>query len=183
MGMKTRLCLLIKVKNLLFKFYQFQTKILKLFRLDLKEKKITSDTDDAKAEIQQTAAVSAINITERKHIGKGKSSNGSAIGRKLKDTVKHLVSSDRKTFSRDDSKSSNCHHHHYKHMISHYNCENAAEKMIQQLNQQVIQNTPNLNISIDFRIKTDENGDKSIIDESSNLFLYLDMHGHASKKG
>lgn len=68
-------------------------------------------------------------------------------------------------------------------MISHYNCENASEKMIQQLNQQQQQNSPNLNISIDFRIKTDENGDKSIIDESSNLFLYLDMHGHASKKG
>lgn len=128
-------------------------------------------------EMQPTLAVN----TERlKPIAKAKSGTGSAIGRKLKDTVKSLVSSDRK-FSRDDSKSANCHHHHYKHMISHYNCENSADKMIQQLNQQ--QNSPNLNISIDFRIKTDENGDKSIIDESSNLFLYLDMHGHASKKG
>lgn len=129
-------------------------------------------------EMHPTLAVNAATNTERKPIAKAKS----AIGRKLKDTVKNLVSSDRK-FSRDDSKSASCHHHHYKHMISHYNCENSADKMIQQLNQQQQQNHPNLNISIDFRIKTDENGDKSIIDESSNLFLYLDMHGHASKKG
>lgn len=146
--------------------------------VDAKEKKIISDGDEVKSEMQQTTVVNATN-TERKHIAKGKSS---AIGRKLKDTVKHLVSGERKTLSRDDSKSSS-HHHHYKHMISHYNCENSAEKLIQQLNQQQLQNSPNLNISIDFRIKTDENGDKSIIDESSNLFLYLDMHGHASKKG
>lgn len=132
---------------------------------------------DELKEVQQPSLVSE----SRKPISKLKSGT-SATGRKLKDTVKNLVSVDRKVLSRDDSKSSNCHHHHYKHMISHYNCENAADKMIQQLNQQQ-PNSPNLNISIDFRIKTDENGDKSIIDESSNLFLYLDMHGHASKKG
>ncbi len=108
--------------------------------------------------------------TDRSQVNKSKTSN---LGRKLKDTVKNLVSSDRKAFSRDDSKS----HHHFKHVISHYNCENASDKLTHQ------QNSPNLNISIDFRTKSDENGDKSVVDESSNLFLYLDMHGHASKKG
>lgn len=135
------------------------------------------------------------NVERKPHITKSKSTASSAVSRKLKDTVKNMT--DRK--SRDDGGSkSNCHHHHYKHMISHYNCEKAAEKMIQQMNngnnnnnnnnggnnsnsQQ--QNVPNLNISLEYRIKTDENGEKSIIDESSNLFLYLDMHGHASKKG
>lgn len=40
-----------------------------------------------------------------------------------------------------------------------------------------------VNISMDYRIQTDENGEKSVAEEQSNLFLYLDLHGHASKKG
>jgi hypothetical protein len=138
-------------------------------------------------EMQQSTvnSVSNNNNAERKpHIAKTKT-----VSRKLKDTVKHLVTSDRKTLSSRDEKS-NCHHHHYKHMISHYNCEKASEKVPQQMSNlqqqqqlQQQQSQTNLNISLEYRIKADENGEKSINDESSNLFLYLDMHGHASKKG
>ncbi|CAO1366248.1 unnamed protein product [Diamesa serratosioi] len=38
-------------------------------------------------------------------------------------------------------------------------------------------------ISLDFRVATDEKGEKCFVEEKSNLFLYLDLHGHASKKG
>lgn len=126
-----------------------------------------------------------IGVERKPHITKSKTG---ASGRKLKDTVKNMVSNDRKSSRDDGGPKSNC-HHHYKHMISHYNCEKATEKMLQQMSnnnsqqQQPPLNMPNLNISMEYRIKTDENGEKSIIDESSNLFLYLDMHGHASKKG
>lgn len=127
------------------------------------------------------------NNAERKpHIAKLKTAN--SVSRKIKDSVKNLVTSDRKTLSSRDEKS-NCHHHHYKHMISHYNCEKASEKVPQQMSNsqqqqlQQQQSQSNLNISLEYRIKADENGEKSINDESSNLFLYLDMHGHASKKG
>lgn len=44
-------------------------------------------------------------------------------------------------------------------------------------------NTKNLNISLDFLTEIDEKGDKCLAEESSGLFLYLDLHGHASKKG
>jgi hypothetical protein len=38
------------------------------------------------------------------------------------------------------------------------------------------------NITSDF-LTSDDNEKKNIVDEKSNLFLYLDLHGHASKKG
>lgn len=41
----------------------------------------------------------------------------------------------------------------------------------------------NLNISLDFLTETDEKGDKCIAEDTSGMFLYLDLHGHASKKG
>ncbi|KAG5678270.1 hypothetical protein PVAND_007960 [Polypedilum vanderplanki] len=105
------------------------------------------------------------------------------LNKKLKESamsVKNVLSMERRSASKDEptSKAGNS-HHNFKHFISHYNCEKAAEKMFQQN----IQNQQNLNISMDFRIKTDENGEKSITEENSNLFLYLDLHGHASKKG
>lgn len=134
---------------------------------------------------------SAINSTSNNNVERkpqiAKTKTGNSV-RKLKDTVKSLVTNNRKTLSSRDEKS-NCHHHHYKHMISHYNCEKATEKVLQQMSNsqqqqlQQQQSQPNLNISLEYRIKADENGEKSINDESSNLFLYLDMHGHASKKG
>lgn len=73
------------------------------------------------------------------------------------------------------------HHHHYKHFISHVN----NDKQQKTANQQYFNSTQSqsVNISMDYRIKTDENGEKSVAEESSNLFLYLDLHGHASKKG
>lgn len=41
----------------------------------------------------------------------------------------------------------------------------------------------NLNISLDFLTETDDKGEKSIAEDTSGMFLYLDLHGHASKKG
>lgn len=41
--------------------------------------------------------------------------------------------------------------------------------------------TKSINISMDFVI--DEKGERHIFEEKSNLFLYIDLHGHASKKG
>lgn len=105
------------------------------------------------------------------------------VSKKMKESpmsVKNVLSIDRRSISKDESnpKAGNS-HHHFKHFISHYNCEKTAEKLFQ-LN---TQNQQNLNISMDFRVKTDENGDKSVAEENTNLFLYLDLHGHASKKG
>lgn len=73
------------------------------------------------------------------------------------------------------------HHHHYKHQISHFN----ADKQQKMLQQQYFSQQPHqgLNISMDFLMTTDEKGEKSIVEEKSNMFLYLDLHGHASKKG
>lgn len=118
---------------------------------------------------------------ERKHIS-GSNKIRCNVNKKLKETatnVKNMLSTDRRSHTKDDanSKSAN-HHHHYKHLISHYNCDKSTEKMYQ-----FSQNQQNLNISMDYRIKTDENGEKSIGEEKTNLFLYLDLHGHASKKG
>lgn len=123
--------------------------------------------------------------------GKSKSKASTSYN-KLKETatnVKNMVSKDKKTSAKGDAKnktnqatSSGRHqHHHYKHFISHYN----SEKQQRVVQQQYFSQQPHqgLNISMDFRVQTDENGDKSIVEESSNLFLYLDLHGHASKKG
>lgn len=41
----------------------------------------------------------------------------------------------------------------------------------------------NLNISLDYLAQLDEKNDKVIYEEKSNMFLYIDLHGHASKKG
>jgi hypothetical protein len=107
---------------------------------------------------------------------------------KLKETATNLKNIAAKSSAKGDVKSksaqvSNRHqHHHYKHYISHYNSEKQQKSM---QHQQYFSQQPHqgLNISMDFRVQTDENGDKSIAEESSNLFLYLDLHGHASKKG
>jgi hypothetical protein len=77
------------------------------------------------------------------------------------------------------------HHHHYKHFISHLNNNNNNDKQTKAANQQYFNSTQyqTFNISMEYRTKTDENGEKSFAEENSNLFLYLDLHGHASKKG
>lgn len=109
---------------------------------------------------------------------------------KLKETaanLKNSIAKEKKASAKSDPKIksgqvSNRHqHHHYKHFISHYNSEKQQKTMHQQYFSQ--QPHQGLNISMDFRVQTDENGEKSIMEESSNLFLYLDLHGHASKKG
>lgn len=108
---------------------------------------------------------------------------------KLKETatnVKNMVAKEKKSSAKMESKiktnqSTSNRHHHYKHFISHYNSEKQQKIMHQQYFSQ--QPHQGLNISMDFRVQTDENGDKSIVEENSNLFLYLDLHGHASKKG
>ncbi|KAL7047706.1 hypothetical protein ACKWTF_003085 [Chironomus riparius] len=115
---------------------------------------------------------------DKKHISNVSMKPRCNVNKKLKETamtVRNMMSNDRKNVSKDDAKLN----HHYKHMISHYNCEKSTEKLIHMNTQ----NQQNLNISLDFRIKTDDNGDKSIVEEKTNLFLYLDLHGHASKKG
>lgn len=105
---------------------------------------------------------------------------------KLKETAKNIVAKDKKTSAKGDAKiktnqSGTSRHHHYKHFISHYN----SEKQQKIMHQQYFSPQPHqgLNISMDFRVQTDENGEKSVVEENSNLFLYLDLHGHASKKG
>ncbi|XP_058067258.1 uncharacterized protein LOC131216719 [Anopheles bellator] len=40
-----------------------------------------------------------------------------------------------------------------------------------------------LNISLDFLAQLDERNDRVVYEDRSNLFMYLDLHGHASKKG
>ena len=112
---------------------------------------------------------------------------------KLKETATNvkninLVTKEKKSSAKSDAKtiktaqsSARNPHHHYKHFISHYN----TEKQQRHMQQQYFSPQPHqgLNISMDFRVQTDENGDKNLVEESSNLFLYLDLHGHASKKG
>ncbi|KFB51751.1 AGAP007530-PA-like protein [Anopheles sinensis] len=41
----------------------------------------------------------------------------------------------------------------------------------------------NLNISLDFLAQLDERNDRVVYEDRSNLFMYIDLHGHASKKG
>ncbi|XP_058464870.1 uncharacterized protein LOC131438701 isoform X3 [Malaya genurostris] len=40
-----------------------------------------------------------------------------------------------------------------------------------------------INISLDFLAQLDDKIDKTLYEEKSNMFLYIDLHGHASKKG
>lgn len=117
-----------------------------------------------------------------------KSNSKAKISSKLKETatnIKNTVAKEKKTSAKGDSKiksaASRQQHHHYKHFISHYN----SEKQQKVLHQQYFSPQPHqgLNISMDFRVQTDENGEKMVVEENSNLFLYLDLHGHASKKG
>lgn len=107
---------------------------------------------------------------------------------KLKETASNIkisVAKEKKTSAKGDLKGKSGQarhqHHHYKHYISHYN----SEKQQKSLHQQYFSQQPHqgLNISMDFRLQTDENGEKMLAEENSNLFLYLDLHGHASKKG
>jgi DNA mismatch repair ATPase MutL len=97
------------------------------------------------------------------------------------------LSKEKKTSSKSGSKSSSLknNHHHYKHFISHLNNTNNNDKQTKAANQQYFNSTQyqTFNISMEYRTKTDENGEKSVVEENSNLFLYLDLHGHASKKG
>jgi len=114
--------------------------------------------------------------------------------KKLKETatnVKNMIAKDKKAQTKSDTvlKTRTCsatetrhQHHHYKHFISHYNNEKQQKNLQQQYFGPQASQT-GLNISLDFRVQTDENGEKSIAEENSNLFLYLDLHGHASKKG
>lgn len=135
--------------------------------------------------ISQPKSVQKFDGLDKKSIPK----KASTSYNKLKETatnVKNMVAKDKKTSAKADSKnkinqSGLSRHHHYKHFISHYNNEKQQKIMHQQYFSQ--QPHQGLNISMDFRVQTDENGDKSIIEENSNLFLYLDLHGHASKKG
>ena len=120
---------------------------------------------------------------------KSMSKKASTSYNKLKETatnVKNMVAKEKKTSAKIDSKCKTnqtlqSRHHHYKHFISHYNSEKQQKIMHQQYFSQ--QPHQGLNISMDFRVQTDENGEKSLVEEKSNLFLYLDLHGHASKKG
>lgn len=138
-------------------------------------RKLISNNDESGSENFISTDTSSC---DRKHISNINVKARCNVNKKLKDTamtVRNMMSNERKNYmNKNDSKLN-----HYKHMISHYNCEKSTEKLIQ-MN---AQNQQNLNISLDYRIKTDENGDKSITDEKTNLFLYIDLHGHASKKG
>lgn len=141
------------------------------------------------ASIPTVKTILKLDNLDKKVLSKSKASTSY---NKLKETatnVKNLVAKDKKTSAKGDLKSktnqsasSRSSHYHYKHFISHYNSEKHQKSMQQQyFNPQ--QQHQGLNISLDFRVQTDENGDKSLLEEKSNLFLYLDLHGHASKKG
>lgn len=161
---------------------------------DEKETSLTAANQDPKAKTSQRRCITQpmvksfqkLDSIDKKSIPKSKASTSY---NKLKETatnVKNMVAKDKKASAKSDSKtktnqSTTNRHHHYKHFISHYN----SEKQQRVIQQQYFSQQPHqgLNISMDFRLQTDENGDKSLLEESSNLFLYLDLHGHASKKG
>lgn len=149
----------------------------------------TAANQDTKSKLNQRRAISQQANKTLQHVDsldKKKKTSTSYI--KLKETatnVKNTIAKEKKTSAKGESKPKTAplsgRHHHYKHYISHYNSEKQQKAMhTQYFSQQPHQG---LNISMDFRMQTDENGDKSIVEESSNLFLYLDLHGHASKKG
>lgn len=160
--------------------------------MDVKGKPfLTATNQDLKSKVNQRRCVSqpAVKIIQKLD-SLDKKSNPKAKAttsyNKLKETatnVKNMVAKEKKTSAKSESKikASTPRHHHYKHFISHYNSEKQQKVMQQQYFSQ--QPHQGLNISMDFRVQTDENGDKSILEENSNLFLYLDLHGHASKKG
>lgn len=153
---------------------------------------ITAANQDAKKSNQRrTISQPLTKITDgldKKSIMRSKPSTSF---NKLKETatnVKNIVAvtKEKKSSAKSESKTklnqtTRQQYHHYKHFISHYNSEKQQKLMHQQYFSQ--QPHQGLNISMDFRMQTDENGDKSIVEECSNLFLYLDLHGHASKKG
>lgn len=161
-----------------------------------KDSTLTAANQDSKAKANQRRCVSQpiaksfqkLESIDKKSVPKSKASTSY---NKLKETatnVKNMVAKDKKASAKSDSKvktnqstSSRHQHHHYKHFISHYNSEKQQRVMQQQYFSQ--QPHQGLNISMDFRVQTDENGDKCFLEENSNLFLYLDLHGHASKKG
>lgn len=155
---------------------------------------VTAANQDSKCKLTQRRGVSQplAKITDgldKKSIMRSKPSTSINKLKEAATNVKNIVAvtKEKKSSARCDSKSkinqlpSRHQHHHYKHFISHYNSEKQQKVMHQQYFSQ--QPHQGLNISMDFRMQTDENGDKSIVEESSNLFLYLDLHGHASKKG
>jgi hypothetical protein len=124
---------------------------------------------------------------------KGSSKSRAATSfNKLKDTVtnvKNIVTKEKKILAQGEGSAKSKlsaslnrpQYHHYKHFVSHYNNEKQQKMMQQQYFSQ--QPHQGLQISMEYRMQTDENGEKTVLEENSNLFLYLDLHGHASKKG
>lgn len=156
---------------------------------------ITAANHDTKAKSNQRRSISQpvsklADCLDKKSMMRSKPSTSFNKLKEAATNVKNIVAVTKEkkaTSARSDSKtkvnqlSSRHQHHHYKHFISHYNSEKQQKAMHQQYFSQ--QPHQGLNISMDFRMQTDENGDKSLVEECSNLFLYLDLHGHASKKG
>lgn len=165
--------------------------------LEMPEMKIkitpAANQDDNKLTQRRCVTQPGKPLKKMESIDKGSSkSRASTSFNKLRDTAKNvkiLVSNEKKASSKSDGSAKNKlsaslnrpQHHHYKHFISHYNNEKQQKLMQQQYFSQ--QPHQGLNISMDFRMQIDENGDKSVVEENTNLFLYLDLHGHASKKG
>lgn len=156
---------------------------------------LTSTNQDLKAKSNQRRCVSQPSARSLQEGGEKRAATKtkpSTSYNKIKEAATNvkniqMLTKDSKKGSRSDSKSKNCQsatrhqHHHYKHFISHYNSEKQQRTMQQQYFSQ--QPHQGLNISLEYRVQTDENGDQNLVEESSNLFLYLDLHGHASKKG
>lgn len=156
---------------------------------------LTSSNQDSKVKsnqrrcVSQPSARSLHETGEKRTVTKSKPSTSYNKIKEAATNVKNIqmLTKDSKKGGRGDSKAKNCQsatrhqHHHYKHFISHYNSEKQQRTMQQQYFSQ--QPHQGLNISLEYRVQTDENGDQNLVEESSNLFLYLDLHGHASKKG